>query len=32
MDSSLAANITFNKLINAQKRGVDVVLFVDNLQ
>jgi cardiolipin synthase len=32
MDSSLTANITFRKLSNAAKRGVDVVLFVDDLQ
>ena len=32
MDKSLAANITLYKLINAQQRGVNVVLFVDDLQ
>lgn len=32
MDRSMAANITLYKLINAQQRGVNVVLFVDDLQ
>jgi hypothetical protein len=31
MDSSLTANMTLKKLINAAKRGVDIVLFVDDL-
>lgn len=32
MDDSLIANTTFRKLMNASRRGVDVVLFVDDLQ
>ena len=31
MDSSMIANITIRKLINAARRGVDVVLLVDDL-
>jgi len=32
MDSSMTANLTIRKLANASKRGVNVVLFVDDLQ
>jgi hypothetical protein len=31
-DSSFSANLTFLKLIEAKKRGVNVVMFVDDLQ
>jgi hypothetical protein len=32
MDNSVPANTTLSKLIEAKKRGVHTVLFVDDLQ
>ena len=32
MDKSISANTTITKLIDARKRGVHTVLFVDDLQ